>query len=103
GVGTTNNAEWYLIGDPARFQWSELILADGGRIHFDRTSSGISFTNALFLHRATPTGFYGARLGWTGSDWVMRFYDGSFATFQACSPGGNNVCSLIEICDADGH
>jgi hypothetical protein len=42
GVGATNNAEWYLIGDAARFQWAELILADGGCIHFDRISWGTS-------------------------------------------------------------
>src|SRR5712671_4392850 len=34
GVGTTSNAEWYLIGDPSNFGWVELILANGGRIHF---------------------------------------------------------------------
>jgi YD repeat-containing protein len=103
GVGTTNNAEWYVIGDSARFQWAELILANGGRIHFDRTSSGTSYANAMFLHRATPTAFYGARLGWTGTVWTMRLSDGTVATFQACSPGGSNVCSLIELLDADGH
>jgi YD repeat-containing protein len=103
GIGATNNAEWYLIGDPARFQWAELILADGGRIHFDRISPGTSYANAMFRHRATPTRFFGALLGWTGLRWVMRFYDGGFAAFQSCSPGGNDVCSLIETRDDDGH
>lgn len=103
GVGSTHNGEWYLRGDPARFQWAELILADGGRIRFERTSFGTSYANSMFLHRVTPTGFYGARLGWIGFQWVMRFHDGGLATFQACSPGGHDVCSLIELRDADGH
>ena len=104
GVGTTNNAEWYLIpGDAARFQWADLILADGGRIRFDRTSRETSYEGAPFLHTTTPTAFYGAQLGWTGRNWVMRFSDGGLATFQGCSAIGNSVCSLIELRDDDGH
>jgi len=33
----------------------------------------------------------------------MRFSDGAFATFQACSPGGHDVCSLVEVSDPHGH
>jgi YD repeat-containing protein len=104
GIGTTSNAEWYLIGDPERFQWAELILADGGRIHFDRISRGNSYETALFRHQTTPGSFFGSQLGWTGLGWTMRFHDGALARFQGCGPPpDNNACSLIELRDEDNH
>lgn len=102
GVGATHNGEWYLIGDPARFQWAELILADGGRIRFDRLTPGASFMNAVFGHTSTPTGFYGSSLGWVGLGWALRLRDGSVVRFLQCGPG-SRPCSLDEIRDPDGH
>jgi YD repeat-containing protein len=103
GVGATSNADWYLVGDGVRFQFVELILADGGRIHYDRTSSGTSYQTARFAHWQTPTIFYGSQIGWTGFGWVLRFLDGSIANIQACSPDGRGVCGLVRLRDADGH
>jgi YD repeat-containing protein len=103
GVGGTHPAEWYLIGDGAAFQWAELILANGGRIHFHRVTSGTSFTDALFEHRSTPTSFFGSKLGWVGLEWALRFADGSLALFQGCGGDHTKTCSLMEMRDADGH
>jgi len=103
GVGTTSNAEWYLRGDSKTFQWAELILADGGRVHFTRTSSGTSYSNALFIHRTTPSEFFNAQLGWTGFQWALRFWDGSLATFNDCGPGARSVCALTRLTDSYGR
>lgn len=103
GVGTTHNGELYLIGDPVRFQWVELILANGGRIRFERTSWGTSYLNAVFEHHETPTKWLGARLGWVGSAWALRLRDGTVMQFMACSPLIKSVCALIEERDPDGH
>src|SRR5206468_11648678 len=103
GVGTTHNGEWYLIGDPTRFQWAELILEDGGRIHFDRLTPGSSFLNAVFGHNRTPTRFYGAMVGWVGLSWAMRLRDGSLMTFRPCEPGDSSICSIVQSRDSDGH
>lgn len=103
GVGTTHNGEWYLIGDSERFQWASLILPDGARIRFERTSPGTSLLNAMFEHRSTPTPFEGARLGWTGLNWAMRLSNGTLHTFRACGPDNTSVCSLTETRDWDGH
>jgi YD repeat-containing protein len=103
GVGTTNNGEWYLIGDPDRFQWASLILDDGSRINFERISAGSSYLNAMYEHRATPTKFQGGRLGWTGLGWAMRLRDGSLARFQACGPDPSRRCALVQTRDSEGH
>jgi YD repeat-containing protein len=103
GVGTTHEGEWYLIGDGERFQWAALILADGGRIRFDRVSPGSFLSNALFQHRATPTQFFGSELGWVGFEWALRFRRGGLALFQACGPAAGSICSLIEFRAPDGR
>jgi YD repeat-containing protein len=96
GVGTTHTAERYLIGDGDRFQWAELILTDGGRVRFERISFGTSFLNAMFEHRATPSEWQKARLGWTGTDWALRRRDGYLLRFMACRPGEVRSCSIMQ-------
>src|SRR5206468_4991238 len=66
------------------FQSAELVLPDGARIHFDRTSSGTSYQNAMFVHTDTPTEFYGSRLGWIGREWALRFQDHALARLRGC-------------------
>jgi YD repeat-containing protein len=103
GVGATHPGEWWLYGDgDPRVSWADLILADGGRIHFTRISSGNSQVDAVLRHDSTPTEFNGALLSWTGAMWEMRLRDGSAAFFQDCQ-GEHDVCSLLERRDAHGH
>lgn len=103
GVDATHPGEWWIYGngDP-RVPWGDLILADGGRIHFTRISPGFTRNGAILRHDATPTEFNGALLSWTGSLWQMRLRDGSTASFADCS-GGARPCSVIERRDPDGH
>ena len=97
GVGTSHNGEWYLIGDGQRFQWAQLVMDEGFRIHYDRTTWGSSVWNAMFEHTGSPTSFYHSRLGWTGTRWALRWFDGSVAIFRSCSPKGNDRCSIVEL------
>jgi YD repeat-containing protein len=103
GVGATHNGEWYLRGDSQAFQWVELILEDGARIRYQRTSWGTTFMNAMFEHRSTPSVFYGSRVGWTGLNWALRWFDGSVAIFRACGPGPNSICSIMEMRSPGGR
>ena len=104
GIGTTHSGELYLIGDPASFQWAELILADGGRIRFERTSPGTSYLNAMFTHRSPSATWDGAQLGWVGSEWVLRKNDGTRMRFLACGGGlPARACSIVQEIDSDGH
>ncbi len=103
GADTTHPGEWWIYGDgDPSVPWGDLILADGGRIHFVRTSPGRTREGAILRHDATPTEFNGALLVWTGSLWEMRFVDGSTASFLDCR-GKRTACSLVERHDPDGH
>ena len=103
GVGGTHPGEWYLIGDGRTFQWAELILSTGGRIHFDRVSPGTSARDGVFDHRATPTTFFGAKIEWTAAGWAMKFAGGGVALFAHCNPDNSDICSILELQDDAGH
>ena len=102
GIGTTHNAEWYLMGDVRNLKRVQLIRENGARITFNRTSRGWSYANAMFIHTDTPTGFYGARLGWVGQGWALRFANGVLAMFKSCDTPGN-PCSIIWARDLEGR
>lgn len=102
GVGASHDGEMYLIGDPERFQWAELIPPDGARVRFARTTPGTSLFGAMFEHRGPSREWDGARLGWTGLNWALRRRDGSLMLFQGCA-GPAQSCSIIRARDAQGH
>ncbi len=103
GIGATHDAESYLIGDGATFRWAALILANGSRVQFDRTSAGSSLATAMYVHRATPSEYQAARLGWVGFGWAMRLDDGRLELFRPCGPSAKDVCAKIQSRDGDGH
>lgn len=101
GIGTTHNADWYLYGDPADLKRIDVIMEDGSRVRFDRTSWGRTYANAMFEHTSSATEFYGARLGWTGQNWALRYWGGELAIFQASDTPGI-PCVLISTRDDQG-
>lgn len=103
GMDTTHAAEWWLYGDgDSRIPWADLILADGGRIHFVRISPGDTQETAVLRHDSTPTEFNGATLQWTGTVWAMHLPDGGAALFSDCQRAGEH-CRVLERRDAGGH
>jgi YD repeat-containing protein len=103
GTNTTHPGEWWIYGkgDPA-VPWGELILANGGRVHFTRISPGPTRDGAVLRNDTSPGEFNGAMLRWTGSVWEMRLRNGSLAIF-ASGAGPEKACALIERRDPDGH
>jgi RHS repeat-associated protein len=81
GIGASHQYDMFLVGDnntfPEGYTFQDLILADGGRIHFARTSPclGVNgycdFSNAVYEHTSSNTDYYGA---------ILRF--------QSCAPSG---------------
>jgi YD repeat-containing protein len=102
GVGTTHNAETYLVGDAERQQWVELILATGTRVRFRRVSFGSWTPNAMFEYHG-PSEWRGATLGWTGLGWTIRRRDGHLTHFRGCRPGKVKDCAMISERDPDGQ
>ncbi|MGI0013411.1 MAG: DUF6531 domain-containing protein, partial [Nitrososphaera sp.] len=85
GIGTTHPYGLFLWNQGG---WQEvnLILPDGGRIHYVRISPGTGFTDAEFEHTATPTKFYKSRVKWNGNGWDLTLKDGTLYIFGENAP-----------------
>jgi YD repeat-containing protein len=102
GIGTTHPGSVLYGDNDPQVPWGDLILADGGRIHFTRISSGTSKDDAVLRHESTPTEFDRALLKWDGTHWVMELRDGGRALFLDCERE-HEVCALVERTDAQGN
>ncbi|MGH7622414.1 MAG: DUF6531 domain-containing protein, partial [Gemmatimonadaceae bacterium] len=75
-----------------QYQEADLILPEGGKIHFVRTSSGTSYADAIFAHQetlttsATPTPFYKSTLTWNGIGWNLKLKNGTVYVFGENAP-----------------
>jgi len=72
GIGASMPYDMFDVGDNATFPegytYQNLIMADGGKVHFQRTSACTGnngycdFGNAVYQHTSSPTAFFGATL-----------------------------------------
>ncbi|PYX74082.1 MAG: Rhs family protein, partial [Acidobacteria bacterium] len=95
GIGTNHNYDMFIVGPndggpfPAGYTYQDLILSDGGRIHFTRTSPCTGFCNfsdAILTATSTTTDFYGATITWNscgfnGASWCLKKKDGTVFGF----------------------
>ncbi len=85
-----------------QYREADLILPDGGRVHFDRTSPGEGYTNADFLCTTNPGPFYMAELFWNSNGiehvdvWHLKLRDGTVYVFGENAP-------LQAIIDRNGN
>jgi RHS repeat-associated protein len=81
GIGTTHWYEMFVVGDSNPYTYQDLILPDGSRIHFYRTSSGTTYSNAVYAHTLAGTSWYGATISFNtsafpGAVWVLTTKNG---------------------------
>ncbi|RQS71913.1 Rhs family protein [Burkholderia sp. Bp8963] len=104
GIGTTDRYDIFTIGDINPYTYQDLILPDGGRIHFVRTSSGTSWADAVYTHTATPSAYYGATISWLNNGWVLKMRDGRTMYFAECAWCSNSrMAALREFDDRLGN
>ena len=66
GIGTTHPWAIFLWSNQP-YQQVDLILPDGGRVHYVRISPGTGASDAVLEHTATPTRFYKSRVTWNAT------------------------------------
>jgi RHS repeat-associated protein len=112
GIGTSISYDIFPVGEDSTYSYMDLILPDGGRIHYNRISPGTSFSNAVFLHTATPTKFYGSTISWDPTitnpnpqgGWRLRFKDGTSWGFpESANATTGTRGSMIFIQDRFGN
>ena len=108
GVGQSHFYQMMLVGDYTTFGFAELVLANGARIHYRRTSPGTDKAGAVMEHTGTvgapvtPTGFYASVLRWNAArpGWDITFTDGTIYQF---APVGHLGTPLTGIRDRVGN
>jgi RHS repeat-associated protein len=104
GIGTTLNYDIFLTGDTNPYTYVDLILPDGGRIHFDRVSSGTSYNDAVYEHTTSPTAFYGAQIIWINPGWLLTLKNGTQYVFPDCSfTNRPQQCAPLQMIDRNGN
>jgi hypothetical protein len=80
GIGATHEYALFLWS-AQEFQEVDLVLPDGGRVHYVRISPGTAYSTAEFEHTTSPTSYYKSRIKWNGTGWDLTFKDGTVFVF----------------------
>jgi len=86
GIGSTHPYNIYLYSTND-YQDADLILPDGGRVHYVRISPGIGFTDAIYESTTRPGVYYKSKLAWNGQGWSITLKDGTIFKFPESCPG----------------
>jgi hypothetical protein len=88
GIGATDSFDIFPVGESSTFSSMELILADGARIHYKRTSAGEGYADAkLRANSYMGNPFSLSSLGWNGNGWGLQTNDGWTYRFPSSGPG----------------
>jgi RHS repeat-associated protein len=111
GVGATHDYDIFLVGDhdSQGYTYQDLILPDGGRVHFTRispcTGQGgfCNFSDAVYEHTTSGTDFYGARIAWTGG-WTLTKKNGTVYTFpDSDNSNQSQAAAIVTMHDRHGN
>jgi len=92
GIGANLNYDYYMVGTTHPYTWQDLVLPNGSRIHFVRTSPGIGFVDAVYEHKSSASIYFGATLRWKGDScpWELTRKDG----VRMCFPVSEDTTDL---------
>ena len=91
GIGMTHPYAIFLHSENT-FQEADLILPDGGRVHYVRTpESGEIWWQTIFEHTTSPTAFFKSRITFWGGliangGWELKQKDGTVYVFGHAAP-----------------
>lgn len=85
GIGASHPYEMFLWSNN-NYHETDLILPDGGRVHYVRVSPGTAYWDAVYEHTGSPSAFYKSQISWNGSGWDLRLTNGLVFVFPDSSP-----------------
>jgi len=85
GIGATHPYAIFLWS-ASQYTEADLILPDGKRIHYVRTSGGTGYADAVFEHTSSPTAFHSSKIVWNGNGWDLTLKDGTVYVFGDSAP-----------------
>lgn len=104
GIGTSHPYELFLVGDTSAYSYLDLILPDGGGVHYRRVSPGRSYADGVFEHTTSQSPFKNSRIIWNGHGWNLTLADGALYLL----PDGYNStraaqCAMVGYRDGKGN
>lgn len=95
GMGTFGTYDTFLSSDQ-HWEEADLNLTDGSTVHYERTSPGNGFTDAIMEARTASPQFAGSTVAWNGLGWDLKLRDGTVLVYGDLAP-------LQSIRDKHGH
>lgn len=95
GMGTIGTYDTFLTSDQ-HWEEADLNLSDGTTVHYERTSPGNGFTDAIMEARTASPQFAGSTIAWNGLGWDLKLRDGTVLVYGDLAP-------LQSIRDKYGH
>ncbi|MGN6558114.1 MAG: RHS repeat-associated core domain-containing protein [Solirubrobacterales bacterium] len=110
GTGTTSLYDMRLWSTN-NYKEADLILPDGGRVHYVRISEGTGWTDAVYRSTSSPSSFFGSTITWDGSvpGWNLEltsgytYVFGEFAPLQAIRDPYGNMLTLTRASGQTGN
>ncbi|MGA8215920.1 MAG: YcxB family protein [Candidatus Sulfotelmatobacter sp.] len=104
GIGGNHSLNIFPVGNKWPFTWMDLILENGGRLHYRRSDWGGSYWDAIYVVEPTVTDFYSSYVAWNWPGWKLIRQDGRTYVF----PDGGGVqrpeqTALIGVQDTSGN
>jgi YD repeat-containing protein len=104
GIGGNHSLNIWPVGNTWPFTWMDLIVEDGGRLHYWRSDWGASYWDAVYVVEPTISDFYSSHVTWNWPGWKLFRQDGRTYVF----PDGGGVqrpeqAALIGVQDASGN
>jgi RHS repeat-associated protein len=84
----TNFTYGIFLWSAHQYTEADLIMPDGARVHYIRTSPGTGFADAVFESTSTPGPFYKSTIAWTNQPrgWNLTLKDGTVYVFGENAP-----------------
>jgi RHS repeat-associated protein len=103
GIGASHNYDLFVAGNVNPATFVDLIMPDGERVHYDRTSPGTALSGAVYQNTTSPSRFFKSTLTYTGQ-FELKLKDGTVYIFKGQAnttrPGQTG---LLSIRDRNGN
>jgi RHS repeat-associated protein len=88
GIGQNFDYGIFLHTDDAtnEYQHAELVLPDGGKVRYSRTSAGTGFHDAVYRNDDSASEWYRSTITWRGNGWNLTTRDGTTYVFGEMAP-----------------
>lgn len=100
GIGGSHNLNLVPVGNRWPFTWIDLVLADGGRVHFKRSNWGFGYWDAVYTQSDSEGGeFSGSTIRWNWPGWKLEEPNGKTYYFPDGEEQRPEQAVLVGILD----